>query len=295
MRLALFDCDGTLVDSGRLIHEVMARTFEHHGYERPHYDATKSIIGLTLDTAIARIMGVEIDDHVQAMTRHYKEIYGPVRQEPGFQEPLYDGVAEMIRTLAMRDDVLVGAVSPSGRLPFSIPVSEKQLPLFEPRAPRVDYDLWHGYRKLLRQGEKAAYPFGFGLSYSSFERSDPQARLNTPEQAEGAGQACVELAVAVANHGAMAAADVVQVYLEPPGLLMERPNRVLVAFQRVWLEPGERQRLTLTIPLRRLACFDEQRDRFVVEKGLHRLVVAAHADDPGVAANLDLEERELGG
>ncbi|MEB3296914.1 MAG: glycoside hydrolase family 3 C-terminal domain-containing protein [Cyanobacteriota bacterium] len=192
-------------------------------------------------------------------------------------------------------DVLVGAVSPSGRLPFSIPVSEKQLPLFEPRAPRVDYDLWHGYRKLLRQGEKAAYPFGFGLSYSSFERSDPQARLNTPEQAEGAGQACVELAVAVANHGAMAAADVVQVYLEPPGLLMERPNRVLVAFQRVWLEPGERQRLTLTIPLRRLACFDEQRDRFVVEKGRHRLVVAAHADDPGVAANLDLEERELGG
>ena len=115
MKLALFDCDGTLVDSGRLIHEVMARTFEHHGYERPHYDATKSIIGLTLDTAIARIMGVEVDDHIRAMMQHYKDIYGPVRQEPGFQEPLYHGVAEMIAALAARDDVLIGAVTGKSR------------------------------------------------------------------------------------------------------------------------------------------------------------------------------------
>lgn len=115
MRLALFDCDGTLVDSGRLIHEVMARTFEHHGHERPHYDATKSIIGLTLDTAIARIMGVEVDDHIQTMTQHYKDIYGPVRLEAGFQEPLYSGVDALIAALAARDDVLIGAVTGKSR------------------------------------------------------------------------------------------------------------------------------------------------------------------------------------
>jgi phosphoglycolate phosphatase len=115
MKLALFDCDGTLVDSGRLIHEVMARTFEHHGHERPHYDATKSIIGLTLDTAIARIMGVEVDGNIQTMTQHYKDIYGAVRREAGLQEPLYDGIAEMIAYLADRDDVLVGAVTGKSR------------------------------------------------------------------------------------------------------------------------------------------------------------------------------------
>lgn len=116
MKLVLFDCDGTLVDSGKLIHEVMARTFENHGYERPHYDATKSIIGLTLDTAIARIMGVEeIDEQIRAMTQHYKDLYSPVRAEPGFQEPLYDGVAEMIETLAAREDVLIGAVTGKSR------------------------------------------------------------------------------------------------------------------------------------------------------------------------------------
>ena len=116
MKLVLFDCDGTLVDSGKLIHEVMARTFEHHGYERPHYDATKSIIGLTLDTAIARIMGVEeVTDHIRAMTQHYKNLYSPVRAEPGFEEPLYAGVAEMIETLVARDDVLIGAVTGKSR------------------------------------------------------------------------------------------------------------------------------------------------------------------------------------
>ena len=116
MKLVLFDCDGTLVDSGQLIHEVMSRTFENHGYERPHYDATKSIIGLTLDTAIARIMGVEeIDDHIRGMTQHYKDLYSPVRAEPGFEEPLYDGVAAMIETLVARDDVVIGAVTGKSR------------------------------------------------------------------------------------------------------------------------------------------------------------------------------------
>ena len=54
LKLALFDCDGTLVDSARLIHEVMARTFEAHALPRPTLEQTKSVIGLTLDIAIAR-------------------------------------------------------------------------------------------------------------------------------------------------------------------------------------------------------------------------------------------------
>ena len=57
MKLALFDCDGTLVDSAALIHEVMARTFVAFGHPRPAIESTKSIIGLTLDIAIARMQG----------------------------------------------------------------------------------------------------------------------------------------------------------------------------------------------------------------------------------------------
>ncbi len=185
-------------------------------------------------------------------------------------------------------EVLFGAVSPSGRLPFTIPSSERQLPPFEPRAARVRYDLWHGYRRLQRRGEKAAYPFGFGLSYSSFAIREVTAELSAA--AEGA----VELAMSITNEGEMDAAEVVQVYLEPPGLLLDRPRRTLAAFQRLDLPAGERRRLVLKIPLRRLACFDPDRDAFVLEAGLHRLVVARHAEDPGQAVSLELQAAVLG-
>lgn len=185
-------------------------------------------------------------------------------------------------------DVLFGAVSPSGRLPFAIPSDPAQLPPFEPRARRVTYDLWHGYRRLQRQGQRAAYPFGFGLSYGLVELGEPAVLLRAPAADTGRGTAAggVELSLAVRNGGTRTAAEVVQVYLEPPGRLMERPRRTLVTFERLELQPGEQRRLHLEIPLRRLACFDPVRDGFVLEAGLHRLVTARHADDPGLAADL---------
>ncbi|WP_421593731.1 HAD-IA family hydrolase [Shinella sp. M27] len=116
MRLALFDCDGTLVDSARLIHEVMARTFVDFGHARPDISETKAIIGLTLDIAIARMQGKpHVDDEALAMTAHYKATYTGVRAEPGFQEPLFPGIAEMMAQLERRDDLLIGAVTGKSR------------------------------------------------------------------------------------------------------------------------------------------------------------------------------------
>lgn len=116
MKLALFDCDGTLVDSAGLIHEVMARTFEDFGLARISLDATKSIIGLTLDIAIARLMHQpHVDDRALAMTAHYKKIYGGIRSEMDFREPLFPGIADMIATLSARDELLLGAVTGKSR------------------------------------------------------------------------------------------------------------------------------------------------------------------------------------
>jgi phosphoglycolate phosphatase len=116
MKLALFDCDGTLVDSAALIHEVMARTFTHFGYERPDGSLTRSIIGLTLDIAIARMQGKpHVDDEAVAMTAHYKAIYADVRDEPGMDVLLFDGVKPLIETLAGRDEILIGAVTGKSR------------------------------------------------------------------------------------------------------------------------------------------------------------------------------------
>ncbi|WP_231597773.1 beta-glucosidase [Synechococcus sp. CBW1002] len=187
-------------------------------------------------------------------------------------------------------DVLLGRVSPSGRLPFTIPTNAAHLPPFEPRAQQVTYDLWHGYRRLRREGHRAAYPFGYGLSYSRFELADLTAAIEP--QAGEEGELVVE--VTVRNGGAMEADEVVQVYLEPPGRQVERPARVLVGFQRASMAMAEQRRLVLRIPLRRLAYFEESSDGFVLEPGLHRLVVARHAEDAGLALELQVEGRILG-
>jgi beta-glucosidase len=188
-------------------------------------------------------------------------------------------------------DVLLGRVSPSGRLPFSLPSCADQLPPFEPRARRIVYDLWHGYRRLGRDGQAAAFPFGYGLSYGQFENTELSATL-TPSSDDG--EPAISLAVSVANSGAMAAAAVLQIYLEPPGLAVQRPARTLVAFARVPLAAAACQRITLTIPLRRLAFFDVDQDGFQIEAGVHRLVVARHCEDPGLAIELLLEATFLG-
>ena len=111
-------------------------------------------------------------------------------------------------------DVLLGRVSPSGRMPYAVPTDSSNLPPFDPRAREITYDLWHGYRRLARHGHPAAFPFGFGLSYSSFSHADVvverHANPGSPEE--------LRLAVTVHNTGTMAAVDVVQVYGEPPGL-----------------------------------------------------------------------------
>ncbi len=177
-------------------------------------------------------------------------------------------------------DVLLGHASPSGRLPFAIPQNSSDLPRLNPRAQQVHYDLWHGYRCLQHQRRPAAYPFGFGLSYSAFACSELSL-----QRSEGA----IDLSLMVHNCGSWPAAEVVQVYLEPPGQRVERPGRTLVAFQRIELRRNERRRLQLHVPLRQLATFDPQQDGWVLEPGLHRLVVARHSDDTGLVAELNLE------
>ena len=192
-------------------------------------------------------------------------------------------------------DVLLGRVSPSGRLPFSLPSAADQLPPFEPRARRIVYDLWHGYRRLGRDGQSAAFPFGYGLSYSQFETTELSATLlPSADSNSDNGEPAIALAVTVANSGAMAAAEVLQIYLEPPGQAVPRPARALVAFARVPLAAGTAQRITLTIPLHRLAFFDVHQDGFMVEAGIHRLVVARHCEDPGLACELSLDATFLG-
>src|SRR5690606_33738636 len=89
MKLVLFDCDGTLVDSGDFIHRCMAESFADAGLTPPEQAQTHSIIGLSLPLAIARLLGREPDEQVNWLTQRYKDNFVRLRQAPDFSEPLY--------------------------------------------------------------------------------------------------------------------------------------------------------------------------------------------------------------
>jgi len=166
-------------------------------------------------------------------------------------------------------DVLLGRVNPSGRLPFAIPTDATHLPAFERAATAVTYDLWHGQWKLDRDGHVAAFPFGFGLSYTTFALRALHVSGAGPERT---------VQVTVANTGMRAGADVVQVYGGLPGSRFERPQRRLLGTARVELEPGTSCRVAVDVDLHTLAV--RQRGAWVVEPGRYEITVARCAGDP---------------
>ncbi len=170
-------------------------------------------------------------------------------------------------------DILTGAVNPSGRLPCTFPASAEHLPFFDRDATAITYDLWHGYRKLLRDNHQPAFPFGFGLSYTHFAHADLALSAD-----ELAGDETLAATVAVTNTGSRAGDDVVQLYVAVHGSEVERAPRELKAFARVHLAPGETRTVRLAVPVADLAWFDEGRG-WVIEAADCEALVAHHAHD----------------
>ena len=116
LRLALFDCDGTLVDSAFAIQRAMIMVFQQFSYSEPSLDETKSVIGLSLDLAIAHLLKRPVDDEIWAMVAAYKENYRKIRSDVFSAEPLFPGVLDMLTTLEKDDTTLLGVVTGKSRM-----------------------------------------------------------------------------------------------------------------------------------------------------------------------------------
>jgi beta-glucosidase len=178
-------------------------------------------------------------------------------------------------------DVLFGKVSPSGRLPFAVPRDPAQLPHFDRNARSITYDLWHGYRKLDRDGAVPAFPFGFGLTYTAFSHRS----IAVERDAVGA-EDTITVTVEVENTGARDGEEVVQLYAEPIGSAIERAPRELRAFARIAVPSGQTRAAQIALPVRSLAYFDESRDDFSVEPIAYDLVAGRHERDDGPRARI---------
>ena len=170
-------------------------------------------------------------------------------------------------------DILLGKVNPSGKLPCVFAARSEDLPYYDMNAKAITYDLWHGYRKLERDGAVPAFPFGFGLSYTTFG-FDHLRLSDSSLSARDTLTATLE----VTNDGPVAGDTVVQVYVAVPTSRVERAPKELKAFRRVRLQPGETKTVRLDIPVQDLAYYDEQ-SGWTVELTSYTLIVGQHSLD----------------
>src|SRR5690606_8370801 len=132
-----------------------------------------------------------------------------------------------------------------------------------------------------RDGRAPAYPFGFGLGYTSFAYRDLAL-----ERGEIGPSDTLAVSLEIENTGRVSGDEVVQLYIGAESSAVERAPRELAAFRRVSLAPGERRRVHFAIPASRLAYFDEAADDFVVEPGRYRLTAGRHERDEALTAEL---------
>jgi len=185
-------------------------------------------------------------------------------------------------------DLLTGAVAPAGRLAETVPLRLEDTPAFgnfpgEARHVRYGEGVLVGYRWYDTRRLDVAFPFGHGLTYTTFGYDDVRAQV----RGEGAATE-VEVSVRVTNLGDRAGAEVVQVYVHDPEAAVQRPVRELRAFSRLVLEPGESRTASFTLTARDLAYWHPGLRRWVVEGGTFVVEVGASSRDVRGAVEVEV-------
>lgn len=191
-------------------------------------------------------------------------------------------------------DLLTGKVSPSGKLTMTWPIaatdhpSTKNFPgnldfyTYETmkangmEVPGHDYtnheeDIYVGYRYFDSFNKNVAYPFGYGLSYTTFEYSKPAVKVNGDN---------ITVQVTIKNNGKVAGKEIAQVYVVAPKGTIEKPQHELKGFAKTReLKPGESQTLSIQMEKRDLASFDEANSRWLTEAGAYTFEIGASSRD----------------
>jgi len=202
-------------------------------------------------------------------------------------------------------DILTGKVNPSGKLTMTWPIaatdhpSTKNFPQemdnytfrealgWGAQIPGHDYtnheeDIYVGYRYFDSFNKNVAYPFGYGLSYTTFEYSKPAVKVNGNK---------ITVQVTIKNSGKTAGKEIAQVYVAAPKGTIEKPQHELKGFAKTReLKPGESQTLTIQMEKRDLASFDEANSRWLTEAGTYTFEIGASSRDIRGTAVANLTE-----
>ena len=164
-------------------------------------------------------------------------------------------------------DVLFGDYNPGGRLVVTWPLSLEQLPAM------MDYDIRHG-RTYMYLRQRPLYPFGFGLSYTSFAYSNLRTSAERlPRDGE------IMVSVDIRNTGTRAGDEVVELYVSHHNSRVERPMKELKGFKRIALQPGETKTVTLPLTASALAYWEVAKGDFEVEADEVKVQVGSSSAD----------------
>ena len=198
-------------------------------------------------------------------------------------------------------DVLSGAVNPSGKLPFTFAVAmedgpiktEVQYPGIPSGKSMAGMDIMHeeyteglyvGYRWYDARQVKPLFPFGHGLSYTTFSYGEPKV-----SKASITASGKVTVSVPVTNTGSVAGAEVVQFYVSDPEASVDRPVKELKGFAKIRLEPGETKTVSVDLDRSALSYFDAARHEWVAEPGRFDVLVGSSSSDIRGTVSFDLK------
>ena len=183
-------------------------------------------------------------------------------------------------------DILSGAVNPSGKLPETYPIAYEDTPAYNfypgnPATVEHRESIYIGYRYYEKANKAVRYPFGFGLSYTSFDYSD--ISLDKSEMDENDK---LTVTFKVKNTGDAAGYETAQLYVADKESTIFRPVKELKAFKKVWLESGEEKEITLELCRRAFAFWNVKTNSWCVESGDFDILVGASSADIRLTATV---------
>lgn len=181
-------------------------------------------------------------------------------------------------------NVLTGKVCPSGRLSETYPVSYEDTPIYhcwpgKEKTSEYREGLFVGYRYYETADIPVLFPFGYGLSYTSFAYSDIRADEN-------------EVHVTIQNTGSVDGAEVVQIYISKPDGKVFRPVKELKGFQKVWLKAGESKTVTIPLDDKAFRYYNVITNKWEIEGGLYRIMAGTNVAEISLSTEVSVEGTE---
>jgi beta-glucosidase len=167
-------------------------------------------------------------------------------------------------------EIIFGDVNPSGKLPYVVPKKELDLPQVNWDTEYQYYDYYHGYTKLEKEGIEPRFPFGFGLSYTTFKVDNLQINTNSKN---------INVLCNVTNTGNRDGDEVVQMYVGFKNSEIDRPVKVLRGFKRVSLRVGESKSVEISCPISELSWYNEEKNQMDIEHMEYEIYVGTSSDN----------------